>query len=58
MNANTEPDAEEIAIYVEKARSAQKKLRIISKSRLMVIIHTPNKNPRSIDKLHDRLPAI
>ena len=25
MNTNTEPDADGIAIYVEKARSAQKK---------------------------------
>ena len=26
MNANKEPDADGIAIYVEKARSAQKKI--------------------------------
>jgi len=35
MNAKTDSDTDEIAIYVEKARNAQKKLRTIHKSRLM-----------------------
>lgn len=35
MNANTEPGTNEIAVYVEKARSAQKKLPITLRARSM-----------------------